>query len=108
VLCGGVAPAGPGWYYPPTVLAGITAAMRVHREEVFGPVATIYRVADIDEAIDLANSTEFGLGANAWTDDEEERARFVRDLAAGWSSSTATSLVPAAAVRGRQELRSRP
>jgi succinate-semialdehyde dehydrogenase / glutarate-semialdehyde dehydrogenase len=83
VLCGAVAPAGPGWYYPPTVLAGITDAMRVHREEVFGPVATIYRVADIDEAIDLANSTEFGLGANAWTDDEEERARFVRDLAAG-------------------------
>ena len=76
-------PGRPGWYYPPTVLAGITGAMRVHREEVFGPVATIYRVADIDEAIDLANSTEFGLGANAWTDDEEERARFVRDLAAG-------------------------
>jgi succinate-semialdehyde dehydrogenase / glutarate-semialdehyde dehydrogenase len=83
VLCGATAPAGSGWYYPPTVLAGITAGMRVHSEEVFGPVATLYRVADINEAIDLANSTEFGLGANAWTNDEEERAKFVRDLAAG-------------------------
>ena len=83
VLCGGAAPEGPGFYYPPTVLAGITPEMRVHTEEVFGPVATLYRVADIDEAIDLANATEFGLGANAWTDDEAERARFTRDLAAG-------------------------
>ena len=83
VLCGGKSPAGPGWYYPPTVLTGITPAMRVHTEEVFGPVATLYRVADIDEAIELANSTEFGLGANAWTNDEQERARFVRDLDAG-------------------------
>jgi succinate-semialdehyde dehydrogenase / glutarate-semialdehyde dehydrogenase len=83
VLCGGKSPAGPGWYYPPTVLTGITPAMRVHTEEVFGPVATLYQVADIDEAIELANSTEFGLGANAWTNDEQERARFVRDLDAG-------------------------
>jgi succinate-semialdehyde dehydrogenase/glutarate-semialdehyde dehydrogenase len=83
VLCGGKAPAGPGWYYPPTVLAGITPAMRVHSEEVFGPVATLYRVADIEEAIALANGTEFGLGSNAWTNDEQERERFVRDLAAG-------------------------
>ncbi len=83
VLCGGKSPAGPGWYYPPTVLTGITPAMRVHTEEVFGPVATLYRVAGIDEAIELANSTEFGLGANAWTNDEQERARFVRDLDAG-------------------------
>ena len=83
VLCGGKAPAGPGWYYPPTVLAGITPDMRVHSEEVFGPVATLYRVAGIEEAIDLANGTEFGLGANAWTNDPQERERFVRDLAAG-------------------------
>jgi len=83
VLCGGTAPEGPGWYYPPTVLAGITPDMRVHTEEVFGPVATLYRVADIDEAIELANSTEFGLGANAWTSSDDERSRFVRDLAAG-------------------------
>ncbi len=82
-LCGGAAPDGPGFYYPPTVLAGITPDMRVHGEEVFGPVATLYRVPDIDAAIELANGTEFGLGANAWTNDEAEQARFTRDLAAG-------------------------
>ena len=83
VLCGGAAPEGPGFYYPPTVLASITPEMRVHAEEVFGPVATLYRAADIDEAIEIANGTEFGLGANAWTSDEAERDRFIRDLAAG-------------------------
>ena len=83
VLCGGSAPDGPGYFYPPTVLSGITPEMRIHTEEAFGPVATLYRVADIDEAIELANATEFGLGANAWTEDPDERARFVRDLEAG-------------------------
>src|SRR5204863_238605 len=53
-LCGGAAPEGSGFYYPPTVLAGITPEMRVHTEEVFGPVATLYRVPDIDAALDLA------------------------------------------------------
>src|SRR3984893_2968325 len=57
--------------------------MRVHKEEVFGPVATLYRVAGIDEAIELANGTTFGLGANAWTNDEAERSRLIRDLVAG-------------------------
>ena len=83
VLCGGAAPEGRGFYYPPTVLTGITPDMRVHREEVFGPVATLYRVPDIDVAIGLANDTEFGLGASAWTNDQAERGRFIRDLAAG-------------------------
>jgi succinate-semialdehyde dehydrogenase/glutarate-semialdehyde dehydrogenase len=83
VLCGGAAPDMPGFYYPPTVLAGITPDMRVHREEVFGPVATLYRVAGLEEAIELGNATEFGLGANAWTNDERERTRLIRDLAAG-------------------------
>jgi succinate-semialdehyde dehydrogenase/glutarate-semialdehyde dehydrogenase len=83
VLCGGAAPDGPGYYYPPTVLAGITPDMRLHTEEAFGPVATLYRVSGIDEAIAVANGTEFGLGSNAWTNDEAERAQFVRDLEAG-------------------------
>ncbi|MFJ9632559.1 NADP-dependent succinic semialdehyde dehydrogenase [Streptomyces sp. NPDC101175] len=83
VLCGGQRPEGPGWYYPPTVLAGITRRMRVHREETFGPVATLYRVADLDEAVLVANDSPFGLSSNVWTRDEGEVDRFVRDLEAG-------------------------
>jgi succinate-semialdehyde dehydrogenase / glutarate-semialdehyde dehydrogenase len=83
VLCGGAAPDHPGFYYPPTVLAGITPDMRVHGEEVFGPVATLHRVNDISAAVELANGTQFGLGANAWTNDQQERDRLIRDLAAG-------------------------
>ena len=83
VLCGGAAPDRPGFYYQPTVLSNVTPEMRVFGEEVFGPVATLFRVEDIDEAINLANATEFGLGANAWTNDDAERSLFIRDLAAG-------------------------
>ena len=83
VLCGGERLPGPGWYYQPTVLSELTAEMRMYSEEVFGPVAGLFRVKDINEAIALANATEFGLGANAWTNDEDERERFVRDLDAG-------------------------
>lgn len=83
VLCGGAVPDQAGFYYPPTVLTGISPDMRVHREEVFGPVAALYRVSSLDEAISLANGTEFGLGANAWTSDEAERQQLIRDLAAG-------------------------
>jgi succinate-semialdehyde dehydrogenase/glutarate-semialdehyde dehydrogenase len=83
VLCGGDRLSGPGWYYPPTVVAGVTPEMRMYKEEVFGPVATLFRVTSIDEAIELANATEFGLGSNAWTNDDAESAQFVRDLEAG-------------------------
>jgi succinate-semialdehyde dehydrogenase / glutarate-semialdehyde dehydrogenase len=65
------------------VLAGITTQMRLYAEESFGPVATLFRAADIDEAIDIANATTFGLGSNAWTSDPLEQERLVADLAAG-------------------------
>ncbi|MDT9700566.1 NADP-dependent succinic semialdehyde dehydrogenase [Streptomyces sp. P17] len=86
VLCGGHRlrrPELPGWYYPPTVLADITREMRIHREEAFGPVATLYRAGDLDEAVLIANDTPFGLSSNVWTRDEAEVDRFVRDLEAG-------------------------
>ncbi|GAA2311931.1 NADP-dependent succinic semialdehyde dehydrogenase [Streptomyces hawaiiensis] len=83
VLCGGERPDGPGWYYTPTILAAITREMRIHREEAFGPVATLYRAADLDEAVLIANDSPFGLSSNVWTRDEGEVDRFVRDLEAG-------------------------
>ncbi|MEV7390471.1 NADP-dependent succinic semialdehyde dehydrogenase [Streptomyces sp. NPDC091215] len=83
VLCGGQRPDGPGWFYPPTVLAGIHRDMRIHREEAFGPVATLYRAGDLDEAVLIANDSPFGLSSNVWTRDEAEVDRFVRDLEAG-------------------------
>ncbi|MER5974420.1 NADP-dependent succinic semialdehyde dehydrogenase [Streptomyces sp. NPDC002055] len=85
VLCGGGRPeAHPaGWFYEPTVLADITPDMRIHHEEAFGPVATLYRVPDVDEAVRLANDTPFGLSSNVWTRDDAEQQRCARDLEAG-------------------------
>jgi succinate-semialdehyde dehydrogenase / glutarate-semialdehyde dehydrogenase len=83
VLVGGEPPDGPGWFYPPTVITGVTPEMRMYDEEVFGPVAQLYRVSGINEALALANATDFGLGSNAWTNDPAEQDRFVRDLEAG-------------------------
>jgi succinate-semialdehyde dehydrogenase/glutarate-semialdehyde dehydrogenase len=67
-------PDGPGWYYPPTLLTGVTPRMRMFREEVFGPVAQLHRVPDLDAALALANDTDFGLGSNAWTNDPRSRS----------------------------------
>ena len=83
VVVGGERPDQPGWWYPPTLVADVTRDMRMHQEEVFGPVAQLHRVADLDEALALANDSRFGLGSNAWTTDPEEQARFIRDLQAG-------------------------
>lgn len=88
-LCGGGRPEGltggleRGWFYAPTVLTGITPAMRIHREETFGPVATLYRAENLDEALEVANDTPFGLSSNVWTRDAEESRRCIRDLEAG-------------------------
>ena len=83
VLCGGARVDGPGWFYPPTVVADVTPAMRMYHEEVFGPVALLNRVGDADEAIAVANATVFGLGSNVWTSDPDEASRFVDELDAG-------------------------
>ncbi|MFI6694029.1 NADP-dependent succinic semialdehyde dehydrogenase [Streptomyces sp. NPDC050433] len=83
--CGGRRPDGlsRGWYYEPTVLTDVSPDMRIHHEEAFGPVATVYRVADLDEAVRVANDTPFGLSSNVWTRDDEDVRRFVSDLQAG-------------------------
>jgi succinate-semialdehyde dehydrogenase/glutarate-semialdehyde dehydrogenase len=83
LLCGGKPLGGKGYYYPPTVLAGIPRASAAYREEIFGPVAMLHRVKDVDEAIAVANDVPFGLGSSVWTNDEAERRRFVDDLEAG-------------------------
>jgi succinate-semialdehyde dehydrogenase/glutarate-semialdehyde dehydrogenase len=83
VLCGGEAPDRPGWWYPPTVIAEVTPEMRIYTEEAFGPVATLFRVGSVDEALEIANATTFGLGSNAWTNDAAEQERFVNELEAG-------------------------
>ncbi|HMK98811.1 MAG TPA: aldehyde dehydrogenase family protein [Acidimicrobiales bacterium] len=83
VLCGGEPADGPGWFYPPTVLAGITEKMRVHHDEVFGPVAMVYRAEDAADALRIANDSNFGLGASVWTTDPGEQQFFSEGLEAG-------------------------
>jgi succinate-semialdehyde dehydrogenase/glutarate-semialdehyde dehydrogenase len=89
ILCGGervVGPEGPdkaGYFYRPTVIGDITPEMRVATEEVFGPVALLFRVASAEEALAVANGTDFGLGSSVWTRDPDEQQQFIRGLEAG-------------------------
>jgi succinate-semialdehyde dehydrogenase/glutarate-semialdehyde dehydrogenase len=83
LLTGGRAPDGPGWFYEPTALADVPEDSPAYREEVFGPVALLFRVPDVEEALRLANDTVFGLGSSVWTDDPEERRRFIDGIEAG-------------------------
>jgi succinate-semialdehyde dehydrogenase/glutarate-semialdehyde dehydrogenase len=83
LACGGSVPEGPGWYYPPTVVLEPTTEMRVLTEEVFGPVATVERAEDLDDAVRIANRTPYGLGASIWTRDEGERRHLVEGIDAG-------------------------
>ncbi len=82
-LCGGQVLDRPGFYYEPTVLADIPDHSPADEEELFGPVASVWRVSSIEEAIETANRSRFGLGASAWTNDPAERGQFVRDIESG-------------------------
>lgn len=84
LLLGGTLPqGGAGYFYPVTALEGITPEMEVWSEETFGPVALIFKVRSLDEALEVANGTRFGLGASAWSTDPAEQQRLIRDLEAG-------------------------
>src|SRR5437879_3059 len=83
LLTGGNRIAGPGFFYEPTVLVDVPRKAPAFREEVFGPVASIFRVRDVADAIEIANDSPFGLGASAWTGDSTEKELFASELDAG-------------------------
>ncbi|PYI72219.1 MAG: NADP-dependent succinic semialdehyde dehydrogenase [Verrucomicrobia bacterium] len=83
LLTGGNRIHGPGFFYEPTVLVNVPKDSPAYREEVFGPVASIFRVRNADDAIELANDTTFGLGSSAWTNDPEEQKLFTSELDSG-------------------------
>ena len=83
LLTGGNRIAGPGFFYEPTVLAGVPRESPAYREEVFGPVAAVFRVRDPEEAIEMANDSRFGLAASAWTNEPVEQELFASELESG-------------------------
>jgi len=83
LLTGGHAIKGPGNFFEPTVLTDIPKNSPAYSEEFFGPVASIFRVKNIDGAIQIANDVRFGLGSSIWTNDQEERERFTNEIEAG-------------------------
>jgi succinate-semialdehyde dehydrogenase / glutarate-semialdehyde dehydrogenase len=83
LLAGGKPVNGPGNFFRPTVLTNIPKDSPAYSEEFFGPVASIFRVKNLDEAIGIANDSRFGLGASAWTNDAGERERLINEIEAG-------------------------
>lgn len=83
VLCGGRPGDGPGFFYPPTVLTGLDPRSPAAQEELFGPVAAVYPFAGEDEAVALANSTPYGLGASLWTRDVDRAWRLIPRIESG-------------------------
>ena len=83
LLTGGNRIHGPGFFYEPTVLVDVPKESPAYREEVFGPVASVFRVRDADEAVEVANDTTFGLGASAWTNDPAEQELLTSELETG-------------------------
>jgi len=83
LLTGGKRISGPGNFYEPTALGEVPKSCPVYYEEIFGPVAMLFRVGDIDEAIEVANDSDFGLASSVWTNDAAETAQFTADIEAG-------------------------
>src|SRR5277367_1952639 len=80
LLTGGKRISGPGNFFEPTVLADIPKSCAMYYEEIFGPVAMLFRAKDIDHASEIGNDSDFGLGSSVWTNDEAERSRFIADI----------------------------
>ena len=83
ILTGGSRPEREGYFYAPTVLVDIARESPAAQEELFGPVASVFRARDLDDAIAIANGTRFGLGASAWTRDRNEERRFIEEIESG-------------------------
>jgi len=83
ILTGGRRLDRPGFFYEPTILAGLPREASIYREEFFGPVALLFRARDLDEALAIANDTPFGLGASIWTTDAREQERAIAELEVG-------------------------
>jgi succinate-semialdehyde dehydrogenase/glutarate-semialdehyde dehydrogenase len=77
---------GENAWFSPAVLTGVTPAMRAYREELFGPVAVVYRVESDEEAVELANAVDFGLGGAVWSTDEERAVRVAERLEVGMAN----------------------
>jgi len=83
LLTGGKVMAGDGWFFEPGVLENISKDSNAYHEEIFGPVATLYKVDDIHAAIELANDSPFGLGSSIWTAEKSEQEQAIREIEAG-------------------------
>ncbi len=92
LVCGGSVIDRAGAYYAPTIIEGLPEGAAARVEEIFGPVALLFEVADIDEAVRVANETPFGLGSSVWTEDAGERARFADDLECGMTFFNANTV----------------
>ena len=93
VLTGGERPTGDGAWYPPTVLTDVTPGMRAYYEELFGPVAVVHRVGSVDEAVEIANDSPFGLASSVFIADPAVAERVANELETGmvWINSTSKS-----------------
>ncbi len=83
ILTGGSRMVGSGYFFEPTVIANVARSAAVYREEIFGPVALLFRASDVEDALAIANDTPFGLGASVWTEEPEEQQRLIGGIESG-------------------------